>query len=159
MQSWRRYVLLFSKLNMTFLQNVICLCMLVICNHYGQFQVHFLLILWIAKDNSWYVPSINKFSFLLLDDWIWNQKLHLCCILYAEFKDSEPTDYPEDVTQNPNPKDFQEIMLNDLWEKAIGVRKVMKFPTDFCVLICLISQSNCKCLLCLAWSITPSLVN
>ncbi|KAF3664434.1 putative pyruvate dehydrogenase E1 component subunit beta-3, chloroplastic-like [Capsicum annuum] len=38
----------------------------------------------------------------------------------SKFKDSEPTDYPEDVTQNPNPKDFQAIMLNDLWEKAIG---------------------------------------
>ncbi|XP_009781729.1 uncharacterized protein LOC107780880 [Nicotiana tabacum] len=37
-----------------------------------------------------------------------------------ELKDSEPTDYPEDTTQNPNPKDFQEIMLNDVWEKAIG---------------------------------------
>lgn len=35
-----------------------------------------------------------------------------------EFKDSEPTDYPEDTMQNPNPKDFQEIMLNDMWEKA-----------------------------------------
>ncbi|MCE3217119.1 hypothetical protein HAX54_010440, partial [Datura stramonium] len=34
-----------------------------------------------------------------------------------ELKDSEPTDYPEDTMQNPNPKDFQEIMLNDVWEK------------------------------------------
>ncbi|XP_004236889.1 chromosome segregation in meiosis protein 3 [Solanum lycopersicum] len=36
-----------------------------------------------------------------------------------EFKDSEPTDYPEDSMQNANPKDDQEIMLNDMWEKAI----------------------------------------
>ncbi|XP_060186070.1 uncharacterized protein LOC132615481 [Lycium barbarum] len=36
-----------------------------------------------------------------------------------EFKDLEPTDYPEDSMQNPNPKDFQEIMPDDVWEKAI----------------------------------------
>ncbi|KAK4373423.1 hypothetical protein RND71_008807 [Anisodus tanguticus] len=36
-----------------------------------------------------------------------------------ELKESEPTDYPEGTTQNRNPNDFQEIMLNDMWEKAI----------------------------------------
>jgi len=61
--------------------------------------------------------------------------------LYAEFKDSEPTDYPEDTTQNPNPKDDQEIMLNDMWEKAIEVT-IMKLPTDLYVSVCLISKNN-----------------
>lgn len=65
----------------------------------------------------------------------------MCCILNAELKDSEPTDYPEDTTQNPNPKDFQEIMLNDVWEKAIGV-SIMELPTDFYVNVCFISKNN-----------------
>ncbi|KAM3339046.1 TIMELESS-interacting protein [Capsicum galapagoense] len=51
---------------------------------------------------------------------LYEPQVHEQQINRQEFKDSEPTDYPEDVTQNPNPKDFQEIMLNDLWEKAIG---------------------------------------
>ncbi|KAH0692292.1 hypothetical protein KY285_019389 [Solanum tuberosum] len=50
---------------------------------------------------------------------LYEPQVHEQEINQHEFKDSEPTDYPEATTQNPNPKDDQEIMLNDMWEKAI----------------------------------------